>query len=276
MKKIMMAAAALCCMMMSFSSCNNIDNPVETQPQEPEANVKMADAIKLHTAPQSFYKLDTKEVLPFYVVVYNSYKDGDETKFYNLAAITEVSVDGNMFTVDASKLADYGYIKLVPNTESNAFQDLLEIVEEYGAYNWEDTRIITLKNKYGETFKQEVDLIYLTLNEFEVKETVKLSDLENDTYVSKIIQPFKLFEWSFKRFADSEKVVTDNGISIIKIKEDGNLHIITDGGPSDEGEPGTGEYKLERNLTSNSEEPLPEGDGLLVNFRVKVELNVTE
>ena len=44
MKKIIMAAAALCCMMMSLSSCVNSDNPVETQPQEPESAVKMDDA----------------------------------------------------------------------------------------------------------------------------------------------------------------------------------------------------------------------------------------
>ena len=62
MKKLFIAIAAIVC--CAFTSCVNNDNPVETV----EDNIPLADAIKLHTAPQSFHKLDTDEVQPIYVV----------------------------------------------------------------------------------------------------------------------------------------------------------------------------------------------------------------
>ena len=78
MKKIMMTlAAVLCCAMtMSLTSCSQSDNPVDPKPTKP---VKMADVVTLNTAPQSFYKLDTKELLPIYIAVNSAYKDARGT-----------------------------------------------------------------------------------------------------------------------------------------------------------------------------------------------------
>ena len=84
MKKILMTpAAVLCCVMiMSLTSCSQNDNPIETN------SIKMADAVTLNTAPQSFYKLDTKDLLPIYVAVNSAYKDENgETQFYDLSKI---------------------------------------------------------------------------------------------------------------------------------------------------------------------------------------------
>lgn len=78
MKKILMTpAAVLCCVMiMSLTSCSQNDNPIETN------SIKMADAVTLNTAPQSFYKLDTKDLLPIYVAVKSTYKDENgDTQF---------------------------------------------------------------------------------------------------------------------------------------------------------------------------------------------------
>ena len=74
MKKIMMTLAAVfcCAMTMSLTSCSQSDNPVDPKPTKP---VKMADVVTLTTAPQSFYKLDTKELLPIYIAVNSAYKD---------------------------------------------------------------------------------------------------------------------------------------------------------------------------------------------------------
>ncbi len=237
----------------------------------------MADAIKLHTAPQSFYKIDTKEVLPLYVVVLNAYEEKGETKYYDLSAITDITINGNMFTVDASTLVDYGYIKLVPNKESDAFKDLPEDVEDFGVYDWKDYGTITLKNKYGETFKQVVDLVYLMLTEFDIKETIKQSDLnEDDEYAFEITKPFKLFEWPFVRYSDHAQANCDNGIWEAEIREDGSFYITTDGEPSEEGEPGKAAYTFSRRLVGSPNPILPAGDGLMVNFRVNLELNITK
>lgn len=273
MKKIFIAIAAIVC--CAFTSCVNNDNPVETA----EDNVPLAEAIKLYTAPQSFYKLDTKEVLPIYVVVDSKYEVNGEKKYYDLSKITEVSISENdFFSVDATPLVKYGYIKLVPKADHPDFLDLVDDVENYGAYSWTDKRTITMKNKKGEVLEQTVDVKYLMKTEFNLKETVKVDDLKgenHDEYVVKVTNPFKLYDWSFERYGD--KVKTEmNYLLSAEIKDDGLLHIVTDGAPTDEGDPNTLKYTFERKLVGSPTPELPEGEGVMVNFRVNLELNVTE
>lgn len=61
-----------------------------------------------------------------------------------------------------------------------------------------------------------------------------------------------------------------------KITEDDNLYLITDGSITEPGDPDKLTLTFTRSLTGSPEPMLPEGEGLLVNFRVEVELNVTE
>jgi hypothetical protein len=143
MKKFLMTlAAVLYCAIsvtVGLTSCSQSDNPIEPQPVEPPVKqVAMADVVTLDGARQSLYKLDTKEVLPFYIAVNSAYKDEKgETQFYDLSTITKVTVDESInddrFFVDASHLADNGYIKLTPNPENEFIKSLLEDVEEYHA-----------------------------------------------------------------------------------------------------------------------------------------------
>jgi len=271
MKKFFMTLAAVVC--CAFTSCVSNDNPVETA----EDNIPLAEAIKLHTAPQSFYKLDTKEVLPIYVVVDNSYEVDGQKRYYNLSNITEVSTDGSMFTVDASRMAKNGYIKLIPNVESNSFKDVVELFEDYGALKWTGEYSITLKNKKGETFGKNVEVTYLSKNEFNLKETCKVSELdEDDNYIVKATQPYGLFDWSLKRYADKEEVELNNFFFAKLNEKDGYLYVMTDGAPTDEGDPNTLVYTFKRYLTGSPNPELPEDDGLMVNFRIKLELEVTE
>lgn len=274
MKKLIMAAATICCMtvMTTLTSCNASDNAVET----PEDNVPLAEAIKLHTAPQSLYKLDTKEVQPIYVVVDNSYEVDGKKKYYNLSCITNVKADGAMFTADASRLKKYGYIKLIPNTDSESFKEVLELFEEYGAYRWTDGCTIILKNKKGETFEKFVEITYLNKNELNLKKTCKVSDLDDDdNYIVKETQPYGLFDYTFKRYADEVKVEMENFFAA-KLMDDGNLYVKTDGMATDEGDPNTLVYTFKRYLTGSPTPELPEDEGLLVNFRINLELTVTE
>ena len=274
MKKLMMAAAALCCMtvMTVLTSCNSVDNAVET----PEDNVPLAEALKLHTAPQSLYKLDSKEIQPIYVVVDNSYEVDGKKKYYNLSRITEVKADGTMFTADASYLKKYGFIKLIPNTNSESFKDVLELFEEYGAYKWADAFTITLKNKKGETFSKNVDVTYMNKNELNLKKTCKVADLDdNDCYVVKETQPYGLFDWTFKRFVDEVKADMEY-LFEAKLMDDGFLYVKTDGMPTDEGDPNKLVYTFKRYLTGSPTPELPDGEGLMVNFRINLELTITE
>ena len=273
MKKLMMAAAALCCMtfMMTLSSCANDDNPVEV-----DDNVPLAEAIKLHTAKQSLYKLDTKEVLPIYVVVDNSYEVDGQKKYYNLSNITEVKVDGTLFTADASNLEEYGYIKLIPNTDSESYAEMIELFEDYGAYSWGNGYNITIKNKKGETLNESVEVSYMNMNELNLEKTCKVADLdENGNYIVAETQGYNLFDWTFKRYAD---VVNAEMVYFFdaKLLEDGSLCVKTDGMPTDEGDPNKLVYTFKRYLTGSPNPMLPEGEGLMVNFRLNLELTVTE
>ena len=147
-KKMMTLAAVLCCAMtMSLTSCSQYDNPSDPSTDP----VKMADVVTLNTAPQSFYKLDTKELLPIYIAVNSAYKDArGETQFYDLSKIKEINVSDDMFIVDASHLADNGYIKLTPDPDNDDTKEMVENVEEYGALEISGGFTVELINKNGE------------------------------------------------------------------------------------------------------------------------------
>lgn len=284
MKKIMMAAAALCCMMMSFSSCVNSDNPVETQPQEPEDAVKMADAVKLYTVPQSLYEFDTTNILPIYVMVDNSYIENGDTIYYDLSTITDVQFSKytvkDMFTIDASTLVDCGYIKLIPNLDNQEIQFLIEdlaVAEMWGGVGCS----LTLTNKKGETVDYPLMVTYVYPTKLDIKKTIKVADLDDkNSYMidlsAELPSYFNLNEWPLKRYGDVVVANYDNGIWDAKLKEDGNLYITTDGYPSDEGEPGTAVFNFSRRIVGIPYLYVPEGDGLMVNFQINVELTITE
>lgn len=284
MKKIMMAAAALCCMMMSFSSCVNSDNPVETQPQEPEDAVKMADAVKLYTVPQSLYEFDTTNILPIYVMVDNSYIENGDTIYYDLSTITDVQFSKytvkDMFTIDASTLVDCGYIKLIPNLDNQEIQFLIEdlaVTEMWGGVGC----LLTLTNKKGETVDYPLMVTYVYPTKLDIKKTIKVADLDDkNSYMidlsAELPSYFNLNEWPLKRYGDVVVANYDNGIWDAKLKEDGNLYITTDGYPSDEGEPGTAVFNFSRRIVGIPYLYVPEGDGLMVNFQINVELTITE
>lgn len=284
MKKIMMAAAALCCMMMSLSSCVNSDNPVETQPKEPESTKLMADVVKLYCVPQSLYEFDTTNILPVYVMVDNSYEENGETKHYDLSTITDVQFSKytvkDMFTIDASTLVDCGYIKLTPivnNQEIQFFLEDLAITEMWGGVGCS----LTLTNKKGETVDYPLMVTYVYPTKLDIKKTIKVADLDDkNSYMidlsAELPSYFEFDKWPLERYSDAIQTHCENGIWGAKIKEDGNLYITTDGAPSDEGEPGTVVYNFSRRLVGIPNIVIPEGDGLMVNFQINVELTITE
>ena len=279
MKKIMMTlAAVLCCAItMSLTSCSQFDNPSEP----PTKPVKMADVVTLNTAPQSFYKLDTKELLPIYVAVNSAYKDEKgNTKFYDLSKVKEVNVSASndMFIVDASHLADNGYIKLTPDPDNSDTKSMIDIVENYGVYKIAGGFTVELINKNGEKLVSELDYTYLAKDEQKEVLNIKQSDLnENNELILNpaVIAQFNLSEWPNNRFGDN--TFCDYGdFRNAKLTEDGKLIVQTYGDTTEPDDP----YKLTltfaRNLTGSPKPMLPEGDGLMVNFRYELELNITE
>ena len=284
MKKIMMTlAAVLCCafsVTVGLTSCSQSDNPVEPQPVEPPVKqVAMADVVTLDGARQSLYKLDTKEVLPFYIAVNSAYKDEQgETQFYDLSTITEVKVYDDMFLVDATHLADNGYIKLTPNPDSQDFKDVLEDIEFVEALWWSAGVMIELTNNRGEKLEAKVPLDYYPVNEQKEVLNIKMSDLnENNEIVLEpaIIKQFNLSDWPNQRTGDF--IAKDmNDLRDVKITDDGKLIVrVWDYAT----EPDT-ENKLTltftRTLTGSPIPMLPEGEGLMINFRYELELNITE
>ena len=279
MKKIMMTfAAVLCCAItMSLTSCSQFDNPSEP----PTKPVKMADVVTLNTAPQSFYKLDTKELLPIYVAVNSAYKDEKgNTKFYDLSKVKEVNVSASndMFIVDASHLADNGYIKLTPDPDNSDTKSMIDIVENYGVYKIAGGFTVELINKNGEKLVSELDYTYLAKDEQKEVLNIKQSDLnENNELIldPAVIAQFNLTEWPNNRYGDNR--VWDKGdFRNAKLTEDGKLLVQTYGDTTEPDDP----YKLTltfaRNLTGSPKPMLPEGDGLMVNFRYELELNISE
>lgn len=279
MKKIFITlAAVLCCAItMSLTSCSQFDNPSEP----PTKPVKMADVVTLNTAPQSFYKLDTKELLPIYVAVNSAYKDEKgNTKFYDLTKVKEVNVSASndMFIVDASHLADNGYIKLTPDPDNSDTKSMINIVENYGVYKIAGGFTVELINKNGEKLVSELDYTYLAKDEQKEVLNIKQSDLnENNELIldPAVIAQFNLTEWPNNRYGDNR--VWDKGdFRNAKLTEDGKLIVQTYGDTTEPDDP----YKLTltfaRNLTGSPKPMLPEGDGLMVNFRYELELNISE
>ena len=279
MKKIFITlAAVLCCAItMSLTSCSQFDNPSEP----PTKPVKMADVVTLNTAPQSFYKLDTKELLPIYIAVNSAYKDArGNTKFYDLSKVKEVNVSASndMFIVDASHLADNGYIKLTPDPDNSDTKSMINIVENYGVYKIAGGFTVELINKNGEKLVSELDYTYLAKDEQKEVLNIKQSDLnENNELIldPSVIAQFNLTEWPNNRYGDNR--VWDKGdFRNAKLTEDGKLIVQTYGDTTEPDDP----YKLTltfaRNLTGSPKPMLPEGDGLMVNFRYELELNISE
>lgn len=278
MKKILMTSAAvLCCAMtMSLTSCSNNDNPGDVSNP-----VKMADVVTLQTAPQSFYKLDTKELLPIYIAVNSAYKDENgETQFYDLSKIKKVnvSVTNDMFIVDASHLADNGYIKLTPDPDNSDTKSMIDIVENYGVYKISGGFTIELINRYGERLESTLDYTYLAKNEQKEVKSIKKSDLNERNQLilePAVIAQYDLGEWPINRKGDSSKADLD-GFFDVKITDDGKLLLTTDGLTTDPDEPDKMTLEFTRRLTGSPLPLLPEGEGIMVNFRYELELNISE
>ena len=275
-KKMMTLAAVLCCAMtMSLTSCSQYDNP-SAPPTDP---VKMADVVTLNTAPQSFYKLDTKELLPIYIAVNSAYKDAKgETQFYDLSNIKEINVSDDMFIVDASHLADNGYIKLTPDPDNDDTKEMVENVEEYGAFEISGGFTVELISKDGEKLITDLNYTYLPKNEQKQVLNISQSDLNEDNEL--IIEPavlaqYGFSEWPINRKGDFSKADLD-GFFDAKITEDGKLILTTDGLTTTPDEPDKLTLVFTRNLTGSPNPMLPEGDGLMVNFRYELELNISE
>lgn len=277
MKKILMTpAAVLCCVMiMSLTSCSQNDNPIETN------SIKMADAVTLNTAPQSFYKLDTKDLLPIYVAVNSAYKDENgDTQFYDLSKVKKVnvSVTNDMFIVDASHLADNGYIKLTPDPDNSDTKSMVEIVEDYGVYKISGGFTVELINKYGEKLVSKLDYTYLARNEQKEVLDIKLSDLNEKKQLilePTVLKQYDFSKWPIDRIEDVVKCETEDFIDT-EITKDGKLILTTDGTTTAPDDPDKLTLIFTRNLTGSPIKQLPEGDGLMLNFRYELELNISE
>lgn len=250
-----------------------IYKPKATEP------VAMADVVTLDAAPHSLYKLDTKELLPIYIAVNSAYKDDyGETQFYDLSTITDVQVSADMFDIDASHLADNGYIKLTPNPEKNETKDMLEDIEDYGANKWQTGVTVTLTNNRGEKLVKELQLVYLPKNEQKEVLNIKKSDLnENNELIldPAVIAQFGLTEWP--NGGKGDYAIFDRGdLRKAQFTDDGKVLVQTWGDTTEPDEP----YKLTltftRSLTGSPIPLLPDGEGLMVNFRYELELNISE
>ena len=183
-----------------------------------------------------------------------------------------------MFIVDASHLADNGYIKLTPDPDNSDTKSMIDIVENYGVYKIAGGFTVELINKNGEKLVSELDYTYLAKDEQKEVLNIKQSDLnENNELIldPAVIAQFNLTEWPNNRYGDNR--VWDKGdFRNAKLTEDGKLLVQTYGDTTEPDDP----YKLTltfaRNLTGSPKPMLPEGDGLMVNFRYELELNISE
>ena len=275
-KDLMTLAAVLCCAMtMSLTSCSQYDNPSDPSTKP----VTMADVVTLNTAPQSFYKLDTKELLPIYIAVNSAYKDTrGETKFYDLSKIEEINVSNDMFIVDASHLAENGYIKLTPDPDNNDTKSMIEIVEKYGVYRIAGGFSVELINKNGEKLVSDLVYTYLSINEQKEVMSIKKSDLIDGKKLilePAVLKQFDFSEWPNTRTADVSKSELE-GFFDAEITKDGKLILTTDGLTTTPDEPDKLTLVFTRSLTGSPLPELPEGEGLMVNFRYELELNISE
>lgn len=283
MKKILTAAVALFCMTMmsvSLTSCSSNDNPVETGLPK----VKMADVVTLKTVPQSLYKLDTQDIIPYFVIVDGLYHDADGNELmYDYAEITEAKIDeqskyANSFTVDIKPLARHGYIKLIPNQDDDAFWDGIMdgiVLEDFGEINFD----MQLKNKSGETLTQNIKVKYVNVPSISVARSISVADLAEDkSYIMPLESPsileLDLNNIPVQRFTTHEN---SEGYDVIgsSLTADGNLRIATIGIPSDPGEPSKVEHTYIRKLVGIPD-IVPEEDLTIVNFRINATLFINE
>jgi hypothetical protein len=272
----MTIAAVLCCAMtMSLTSCSQYDNPSDPSTKP----VTMADVVTLNTAPQSFYKLDTKELLPIYIAVNSAYKDTrGNTKFYDLSKIKEINVSNDMFIVDASHLAENGYIKLTPDPDNNDTKSMIDNVEKYGAFKIAGGFSVELINKNGEKLVSDLVYTYLPKNEQKEVMSIKQSDLIDGNQLilePAVLEQFGFSEWPNKRTGDLTQSELD-GFFDAKITQDGKLVLTTDGLTTTPDEPDKLTLVFTRRLTGSPSPFLPDDEGLMVNFRYELELNISE
>ena len=223
-----------------------------------------------------FYSLD---VYRDEIEKLNSQIGQEKDKIENCTGqIAKVKVYDDMFLVDATHLADNGYIKLTPNPDSQDFKDVLEDIEYVDAHEWSTGVMIELTNNRGEKLEAKVPLDYYPVNEQKEVLNIKMSDLnENNEIVLEpaIIKQFNLSDWPNQRTGDF--IAKDmNDLRDVKITDDGKLIVrVWDYAT----EPDT-ENKLTltftRTLTGSPIPMLPEGEGLMINFRYELELNITE
>ena len=135
-----------------------------------------------------------------------------------------------------------------------------------------------MTNNRGEKLETTVSLVYYPMNEQKEVLNIKMSDLnENNEIVLEpaIIKQFNLSDWPNQRTGDF--IAKDmNDLRDVKITDDGKLIVrVWDYAT----EPDT-ENKLTltftRTLTGSPIPMLPEGEGLMINFRYELELNITE
>ena len=271
------AAVLYCVMTMSLTSCSQYDNPSDP----PTRSVKMTDVVTLNTAPQSFYKLGTKELQPIYIAVNSAYKDArGETQFYDLSKIKEVKINvtNDLFIVDASHLADNGYIKLTPDPDNDDTKEMVEIVEEYGVYSISGVFSVELINENGEKLVSKLDYTYLSRNEQKEVLNIKQSDLNEMNQLilePTVLKQYMFNEWPNNRIGDFSKWDYEGFIGA-EITEDGKIILTTDGSTTTPDEPDKLTLVFNRYLTGSPNPQLPEDEGLMVNFRYELELNISE
>ena len=183
-----------------------------------------------------------------------------------------------MFIVDASHLADNGYIKLTPDPDNDDTKSMVENVEEYGVYRIAGGFTVELINDNGENLISELDYIYLPKNEQKEVLDIKQSDLNEKNQLilePAVLSQFDFSEWPIARKSDFAKWDME-GFFDAKITEDGKLVLTTDGLTTDPDEPDTLTLEFTRSITGSPLPLLPEGEGLMVNFRYELELNISE
>ena len=241
----------------------------------------MADVIKAYMGPSSLYQLDSDKQLSHYVVIGNTYKDANgETQEYNLSNIIEAELlDGGNYAVpDLNPLQVFGYIRFDPKADGLDMQYMVEdlkFTEMYGSCK----TILRLTNKWGETVELPMEFGYVYPNEVTIKKEIKQTDLdENNGYTIEVPEFawYKFGDWGIDWFVDSSVKNLDNGLWFAKLGFDGKLYITTDGDPSDPGKPGTMTYTFTRHMPGTPHPKLPETEGLVANFRINLELNITK
>ena len=123
-----------------------------------------------------------------------------------------------------------------------------------------------------------IDYSYLAKNEQKEVLSIKQSDLDEKNQLilePAVLSQFDFSEWPIARKSDFAKWDME-GFFDAKITEDGKLVLTTDGLTTDPDEPDTLTLEFTRSITGSPLPLLPEGEGLMVNFRYELELNISE